>query len=277
MAQVSSPEDHEEEIMQYYVVDGVRLPPFCRGKMEEIINFPVREDDVWILSYPRAGVWVTDLIFLILEGGDVSKADLSLETVEDNVPFLEAPSPGLETLKHLPSPRYIKSHLPYNLLPIEVREKMCKVVYLTRNPKDVMCSFYDFHRTVRMVNYKGTFAQFFYRFINNKLGYGSYFDHVVPWWNHRHDSNVYYLKYEDVKKDFMYAVQQLGEFLDHPTPHDTIQEIKDYWDDEPNYNRREDRVGFWKYYFTVHMNEKFDKLLPERMYDTDLEFEYVAS
>ncbi len=60
MAQVSSPDspsklDHDEDIMQYYVVDGVRLPPFCRGKMEEIINFPVREDDVWILSYPRAG------------------------------------------------------------------------------------------------------------------------------------------------------------------------------------------------------------------------------
>lgn len=37
----------------------------------------------------------------------------------------------------------------------------------------------------------------------------------------------------------------------------------------------EDRVGFWKYYFTVHMNEKFDKLLPERLYNTDLEFRYV--
>ena len=39
----------------------------------------------------------------------------------------------------------------------------------------------------------------------------------------------------------------------------------------------EDRVGFWKYYFTVHMNEKFDKLIPERMLNTDLEFEYVHS
>ena len=60
MAQISSPEsptklEIEDDIMQYYVVDGVRLPPFCRGKMEEVINFPVREDDVWILSYPRAG------------------------------------------------------------------------------------------------------------------------------------------------------------------------------------------------------------------------------
>ncbi len=32
------------------------------------------------------------------------------------------------------------------------------------------------------------------------VGYGSYFDHVLQWWNHRHDENVYFLKYEDVKK-----------------------------------------------------------------------------
>ena len=36
----------------------------------------------------------------------------------------------------------------------------------------------------------------------------------------------------------MYAVQQMGEFLDKPIPHDTIQEIKDYWEDDPGYNRR---------------------------------------
>ena len=65
MAQISSPEsptklaiDDEYDIMQYYVVDGVRLPPFCRGKMQDVASFPVRKDDVWIVSYPRAGRWL---------------------------------------------------------------------------------------------------------------------------------------------------------------------------------------------------------------------------
>ena len=76
MAQVSSPDspskvDHDDDIMQYYVVDGVRLPPFCRGKMEEIINFPVREDDVWILSYPRAGTYTADNIQQAVEFGSL--------------------------------------------------------------------------------------------------------------------------------------------------------------------------------------------------------------
>ncbi|KAJ8031775.1 Sulfotransferase 4A1 [Holothuria leucospilota] len=59
MAYISSPDsptpfEGDDELLHYYVVNGVRLPPFCRGKLGDIANFPVREDDVWILSYPRA-------------------------------------------------------------------------------------------------------------------------------------------------------------------------------------------------------------------------------
>ncbi|XP_041452918.1 sulfotransferase 4A1-like [Lytechinus variegatus] len=280
MAQASSPEspsklEFEDDFMHYYVVDGVRLPPFCRGKIQDIIEFPVRPDDVWILSYPRAGVWVQDLIYLLLQGGNLQETSISLETVEDAIPFLEGPSPGLETIKDLPSPRYIKSHLPFQLLPQGVQEKQCKVIYIARNPKDVMCSFYDFHRTVRMVHYKGTFNQFFYRFVNNKLGYGSYFDHVLTFWKNRHHENVLFLKYEDVKKDFPAAVIQVANFLDKPLGERAIKAINNYWDDEPLYNRKEDRVGFWRYYFTVHMNDKMNKLLPDKLKDADMEFDYT--
>ena len=38
----------------------------------------------------------------------------------------------------------------------------------------------------------------------------------------------------------------------------------------------EDRVGFWKYYFTVHMNEKMNKLLPEKFTEVDLDFDYTV-
>ena len=37
----------------------------------------------------------------------------------------------------------------------------------------------------------------------------------------------------------------------------------------------EDRVGFWRYYFTVHMNDKINKLLPDKLKDADLEFDYM--
>ena len=40
---------------KYFEFDGVRLPPFCRGKMEEIANFSLRSSDIWIVTYPKSG------------------------------------------------------------------------------------------------------------------------------------------------------------------------------------------------------------------------------
>ncbi|XP_030841767.1 sulfotransferase 4A1-like, partial [Strongylocentrotus purpuratus] len=217
---------------------------------KDVATFPVRKDDVWIVSYPRAGVWLQDLIYLLLEGGDLNTTDLSLESVEDSIPFLEAPSPGMELLKTLPSPRYIKSHLPLRTAARGRQEqrmqgKRKKVIYITRNPKDVMCSFYDFHRTVRMVHYKGTFHQFFYRFININvrlgftfMGYGSYFRHVLEWWEQRKDNNLLFLKYEDVRQDIRSSIEQLANFLERPLTPAALKSIYTHFEEEAAYNRK---------------------------------------
>uniref|UniRef100_A0A8C7TK71 Uncharacterized protein n=1 Tax=Oncorhynchus mykiss TaxID=8022 RepID=A0A8C7TK71_ONCMY len=39
---------------KYFKFDGVRLPPFCRGKMEEIANFSLRSSELWIVMYPKS-------------------------------------------------------------------------------------------------------------------------------------------------------------------------------------------------------------------------------
>lgn len=43
-----------------------------------------------------SGVWVQDRIYLLLQKGNLQETSISLETVEDAIPFLEGPSPGLE-------------------------------------------------------------------------------------------------------------------------------------------------------------------------------------
>ncbi|XP_006816238.1 sulfotransferase 4A1-like [Saccoglossus kowalevskii] len=269
-----SPDESYDDIMHYFVHEGVRLPPFCRGKMEDILNFPVRKDDLWIVTYPKSGLWAQDLVYLISKGGKLEEVDLDLETVEDSVPYLEYPSPGLEALHAMKSPRLIKSHLPYKLLPLGVRQNHCKVIYVSRNPKDVMCSFYDFHRMVRMVNYKGTFNQFFHRFLNNKLAYGSYFDHTLDWWNHKDDKHIMFIKYEDLKKNLAVTVDKISCFMGVSLSSDLVEQIVEYWGSVTQYNRREDRVGYWKNMFTVAMNEKFERVQPVKMKDVGLHFDF---
>lgn len=48
----STPVEFESKYFEY---NGIRLPPFCRGKMEEIADFPVRKNDIWIVTYPKSG------------------------------------------------------------------------------------------------------------------------------------------------------------------------------------------------------------------------------
>lgn len=40
---------------KYFEFDGVRLPPFCRGKMGDISSFSLRGSDIWIVTYPKSG------------------------------------------------------------------------------------------------------------------------------------------------------------------------------------------------------------------------------
>lgn len=113
-----------------------------------------------------------------------------------------------------------------------------QVIYMARNPKDLVVSYYQFHRSLRTMSYRGTFQEFCRRFMNDKrkphtvtwalwdtrpqfgcdwvdhvflsfciwplVGYGSWFEHVQEFWEHRMDSNVLFLKYED-----MYKVQYM--------------------------------------------------------------------
>lgn len=53
----------------------------------------------------------------------------------------------------------MKTHSPIKLMPFSVLEKNCKIVYVARNPKDVIVSHYYFAYSDWYM-YDGTFEQF---------------------------------------------------------------------------------------------------------------------
>ena len=69
-----------------------------------------------------------------------------------------------------PSPRLIKSHLPYHVIPMSKEEsKRSKYIYVARNPKDVAVSFYHFVQSFDPGSYfNGTWEFFVKLFLEGK-------------------------------------------------------------------------------------------------------------
>ncbi|KAG9346925.1 hypothetical protein JZ751_005852 [Albula glossodonta] len=237
---------------KYFEHNGVRLPPFCRGKMEEISNFSLRSSDIWIVTYPKSGTsLLQEMVYLVSQGADPD--EIGLMNIDEQLPVLEYPQPGLEIIQ---------------------------VIYMARNPKDLVVSYYQFHRSLRTMSYRGTFQEFCRRFMNDKLGYGSWFEHVQEFWEHRLDSNVLFLKYEDMFKDLSGQVEQLARFLGVDCDKAQLEALcMDTLDCMVGKHTelsvtRAWPVGLWKDIFTVSMNDKFDAVYRQKMGKSDLSFDF---
>ncbi|XP_057241434.1 sulfotransferase 4A1 [Malurus melanocephalus] len=230
------------------------------------------------LVYAGTGL-LQEVVYLVSQGADPD--EIGLMNIDEQLPVLEYPQPGLDIIKELTSPRLIKSHLPYRFLPSDLHNGNSKVIYMARNPKDLVVSYYQFHRSLRTMSYRGTFQEFCRRFMNDKLGYGSWFEHVQEFWEHHMDSNVLFLKYEDMHKDLATMVEQLVRFLgvsyDKAQLETMVEHCHQLIDQCCNAEALpvgRGRVGLWKDIFTVSMNEKFDLVYKQKMGKCDLTFDF---
>ena len=98
---------------------------------------------------------------------------------------------------HVASPRVFKSHESWDGVP-----KGAKYIYVARNPEDAFFSFYKF-----LPAYTGlapddidevTFANAIFAGASHS---GQIWDHMLEWWERRHDQNVLFLFFEDLIDD----------------------------------------------------------------------------
>lgn len=178
-------------------IDWIRL---------KYLDFVPRPDDILIVTYPRSGTtWLQMILYQLATDGNMEFTHIS-----QVVPWFERFSLNGKDIEALPSPRILKTHLPYREIFMSIPKGPGKYIYLTRNGKDVAVSYFHFYTS--HLGFRGTFSEFFDRFMRGKVKYGSWFKHVADWRSHRDDLNVLFLEYEDLIHDLAGNIQKIADF-----------------------------------------------------------------
>jgi hypothetical protein len=179
-----------------------RIANFLRGRME----LDVRPNDVFISSYPRSGTTLTQWILYLLTHDEQPDPDHLTKVspwFERSVAIGELTA---DDLARFESPRVFKSHLPREWLPDGAR-----YIYVERNVQDVLVSYYHFYRAY--LGFEGSMNDFYRRFMDGRVQYGSWYEHVAGWRKHANDPDVLIVRYEDLLSDRKGSIERIVEFL----------------------------------------------------------------
>ena len=179
-----------------------RIANFLRGRME----LEVRPSDVFISSYPRSGTTLTQWILYLLtheEQPDPTHLTKVSPWFERSLAIGELTAADLA---QFPSPRVFKSHLPREWLPDGAR-----YIYVERDGLDVLVSYFHFYQAY--LGFEGTLDDFYHRFMDGRVQYGSWFEHVAGWRERASNPDVLIVRYEDLLHERKATIERLIEFL----------------------------------------------------------------
>uniref|UniRef100_A0A8C5XUX6 Sulfotransferase n=1 Tax=Microcebus murinus TaxID=30608 RepID=A0A8C5XUX6_MICMU len=266
---------------------------FDTGFLENLDDFEIRDDDVFIVTYPKSGtIWCQQILSLIYFREHRKRTE-NVET-SYRVPFLEYCSRHIDFGK-TPSPRLFVTHLPYYLVPRGLKDKKAKIIYVYRNPKDVMCSYFHYLNTYPIFKAADSIEAFMKQYLEGKVLGSLWFDHIRGWYKHRNYFNIQFMMYEEMKKDLRSSVLKLSKFLSKDLSEETMDDVVrqasfENMKDDPLANNenmlyrhvgsklqeghflRKGTIGDWKNHMTVEQNERFDMIFQKQMKDFPLQF-----
>ena len=227
--------------------------------------FQPETSDIFLASLPKSGTtWLKALAFATLNRATHSPSDgqhpLNHRNPHDCVGFLEfmiiqqqqqqqeedddddddADGRAVRGLyEALPSsPRLFATHLPYSQLPhaITAEGSRCRIVYVCRDPKDVLVSYWYFYKkvaaTVPATATAGDgdgqadlqdddtagvteFEEAFELFCEGRFPGGPHWLHALEYWHasQKRPNHVLFLRYEDMLGDPVGSLKKLAAFM----------------------------------------------------------------
>ncbi|RIK36562.1 MAG: sulfotransferase [Chloroflexi bacterium] len=173
------------------------------------LAYQPQPSDLFISPFGKCGTtWLQQIVHGLRTRGDMDFDDISRV-----IPWLEmAHRVGLD-LYALQRGGFqaFKSHLSWLKIP-----KGGRYIVSFRDPKDALVSSYHFlsgwHWQAGAISIT-EYARHVYWAAHGDGWDGSYWVHLVSWWDQRHNPNVFLLCYEGMKADLPTTVQTIADFL----------------------------------------------------------------
>jgi len=217
---------------------SVTLVPAFTYLQKRILNMKVRPDDVWIITPPKCGTtWTQEITWLIMNKADTASA--KEKDLFSRSPFLEMPmmmissdeeaEAAMTKLDLMTSPRLIKTHLPFELLPPNLLET-CKVVFVARNVKDAAVSFF-YHE--RLMKHHDLIDMPFERYAREVYKpsltvLSGFFEMLSSGWKHREHPNMLFLWYETMKADQRRVISKIAKHIGQELTESEIDVVDEY-------------------------------------------------
>ncbi len=193
-------------------------------------DFVFRDDDIVIATYAKSGTtWVQQILAQLIFNGEAG-----LEVAEMS-PWLDLRVPPkevkLEAVEAQTHRRFLKSHLPVDAL---VFSPEAKYIYIGRDGRDVVWSFYNHHVNANEAWYEALndtpglvgppmprpidSIHQYYREWFERDGYPlwPFWENIRSWWEIRELPNVLLVHFGELKADMPGEIRRIAHFIDVP-------------------------------------------------------------
>ncbi|CAH1801940.1 unnamed protein product [Owenia fusiformis] len=275
---------------------GLLFPAYMhRGSLEQLETWQMRPDDILVDGWTRSGNHLCKyILWYVMNNGApleddifdlIPYVDVSKEVKDGADPFDDQVTNPLIEIDNMDKskPRMVCSHIPYRLMPYDVKQGKVKVILQLRNIKDATNSNYFLWKDSGMfIDSSYTLDEWIHEQLKGEVPYGSWIEHTKEWWSHRDEIPLLIMQYEDML--------DIAKFVDVTLTPDIVSDIAkrvtfstmkkkpDLFDSVKHLFStpylRKGVYGDWKNNFTVAQSDKIDKALQERMKDVDIKFKY---
>lgn len=179
----------------------------------------VRDTDILIVTEPKSGqTWLMNFLYHLKTKG--KSADFGGKGLLGAMPWIEIPfNPAdmepyksedrIKMFESIDNPRIFKMHVRWSKIPITTESK-AKIITITRDPRDLPYSLYKHLTGLKHMipNANVPWETFFEKSLKDKY----FIQWMQSFWPHRNDTNLLWLRYEDMKLDMEGTAQKILDF-----------------------------------------------------------------